>query len=56
MDAPRHHPRASSNSSLPWVEDRVAQGVQTYVHVAYPILLLILYLAAFTRTQHPHCP
>lgn len=39
---------ASSNSSLPWVSDPVAQGVQTTVHIVYPILLILLYLIAFT--------
>ena len=38
----------TSNSSLPWVSDPVAQGVQTTVHIVYPILLLCLYLTAFT--------
>lgn len=41
-------PHISSNSSLPWVSDPVAQGVQTVVHIVHPILLLFLYLVAFT--------
>lgn len=47
-----HHPpdmhlHTSSNSSLPWVSDPVAQGVQTTIHILYPILLIVLYLTAF---------
>lgn len=38
----------TSNSSLPWVSDPVAQAVQTTVHIVYPIALLFLYLIAFT--------
>lgn len=45
---PDTHFHTASNSSLPWVSDPVAQGVQTTVHVVYPILLLFLYLIAFT--------
>ena len=32
----------------PWVEDERAQGLLTYLQVAYPIILLILFIAAFT--------
>lgn len=52
--------RISSNSSLPWVSDPVAQGVQTTVHVLYPILLLVIYLTTFTArsiyTAHNDSP
>ena len=39
--------QAQSNSSLPWVSDPIAQGVQTYTQIAYPILILLLYLFTF---------
>ena len=36
------------NHSLPWASDAVAQGVLTYTQIAYPIILLLIYLITFT--------
>ena len=36
------------NHSLPWASDAVAQGVLTYTQIAYPIILLLVYLVTFT--------
>lgn len=33
---------------LPWVSNPVAQGVLRYTQIAYPIVLLLLYLITFT--------
>lgn len=38
----------SATPSLPWAADDVAQRVLTYTQVAYPIVLLLVYLIAFT--------
>lgn len=32
----------------PWVSNNTAQAILTYVHYAYPIVLLLLFLLAFT--------
>ncbi|KAF2151661.1 putative vacuolar ABC heavy metal transporter [Myriangium duriaei CBS 260.36] len=32
----------------PWVSNRTAQNIITYLHFAYPLVLLIFFLAAFT--------
>lgn len=37
-----------SAPSLPWVSDPRAQGLLTYLQIAYPIALLIIFLTAFT--------
>ena len=34
--------------SLPWASDAIAQGVLIYTQIAYPIILLFVYLIAFT--------
>jgi len=34
--------------TLPFADDVIAQRILSYVHVAYPILLLFVYLIAFT--------
>ena len=35
-------------ASEPWVSDNTAQAILTYVHYAYPIILLVFFLSAFT--------
>lgn len=42
------HKTADPVSDLPWVEDTTAQAILAYLQVAYPIILLILFIAAFT--------
>jgi hypothetical protein len=37
-----------SAPSLPWVSDPRAQALLTYLQIAYPIALLIIFLTAFT--------
>lgn len=37
-----------SAPSLPWVSDPRAQGLLTYLQIAYPIALLIIFITAFT--------
>ena len=34
--------------NLPFASDAVAQGILTYFQIIYPILLLFLYVVAFT--------
>lgn len=36
------------NGTLPWVSNPVAQSVLTYTQIAYPILLILLYIITFT--------
>lgn len=38
----------NDEGSLPWVSDPVAQDVLAYLQIAYPIILLFLYLVVFT--------
>ena len=33
---------------VPWAANDIAQGILTYLQIAYPIILLFLYLIAFT--------
>lgn len=37
-----------SNITAPWVSDPVAQKILRVLHVAYPIILIILFLGVFT--------
>lgn len=37
-----------ADSSAPWVSNPVAQGLLSYLQIAYPIILLITYLTTFT--------
>ncbi len=39
---------SSSGVNLPWANHAMAQKILTYVQIAYPILLLFVYLIAFT--------
>ena len=39
---------AMVSSSLPWASDALARRVLSYTQVAYPIVLLFVYLIAFT--------
>lgn len=36
------------NGTLPWVSNPVAQDILTYLQVAYPIILICLYVITFT--------
>lgn len=36
------------NGSVPWVSNPVAQKILTYTQVAYPIILICLYIITFT--------
>jgi ATP-binding cassette, subfamily B, vacuolar membrane transporter HMT1/ACLQ len=36
------------NGTLPWVSNPVAQNILTYTQIAYPIILLPLYIITFT--------
>jgi hypothetical protein len=38
----------AADNTLPWVSNPVAQRVLRYSQIAYPIVLLLLYLIAFT--------
>jgi len=42
-----------SNGKLPWVSNPVAQNILTHLQIAYPIILICLYVIAFTaRSIH----
>lgn len=36
------------NGTLPWVSNTVAQHILTYLQIAYPIILICLYIITFT--------
>lgn len=38
----------TESARIPWASNAVAQGLLTYLHIAYPIILLFVYLFAFT--------
>lgn len=57
-DAPTHTP-ATMRMSRPWVSNPVAQNILADFQIAYPLLLIFLYLVAFTvrsvrSARHDH--